>query len=60
VTTNVEGQVDIALDYVNNNGWCPADGYIKEVGYVNGTTDWTYYESNWFTLPPMPADCNML
>ena len=37
-----------------------ADGYVKEVGHVSGTNDWAYYESNWFTLPPMPDDCSML
>jgi len=55
-TLNVEGFVVIALDYVASNGWTPADGYVKEIGYVSGTTDWTYYESDIFTLPPMPSD----
>jgi len=55
-TFNVEGSVVIALDYVASNGWTPADGYVKEIGYVAGTTDWTYFESNIFTLPPMPGD----
>lgn len=59
-TQNVQGSVVIALDYVAANGWCPIDGYIKEIGYVSGTHDWYYYESNWFTLPSMPQDCKML
>jgi parallel beta-helix repeat protein len=55
-TEDVVGKVVIALNYVDENGWCPADGYVKEIGHVRGTTDWTYYESEWFTLPPMPED----
>jgi PKD repeat protein len=56
-TENVEGSVVIGLDYVLPSGWTPADGYIKEIGHVTGTIDWTYYESEWFTLPPMPENC---
>ncbi len=56
-TEAVVGYVVIALDYVGETGWSPADGYVKEIGYVTGTTGWTYYESEVFTLPPMPADC---
>ena len=59
-TENVDGWAVIALDYVNDGGWCPADGYVREVGHVSGTKDWAYYESDWFTLPPMPDDCSML
>ena len=55
-TENVEGSVVIGLNYVLPSGWTPADGYVKEIGHVRGTTDWTYYESEWFTLPPMPED----
>jgi hypothetical protein len=56
-TEDVVGNVVIALDYVDEYGWCPSDGYVKEIGHVAGTTDWTYYESEWFMLPPMPEDC---
>jgi hypothetical protein len=56
-TEGVAGYVVIALDYVTSGGWSPADGYVKEIGYVTGTSDWTYFESAIFTLPPMPADC---
>lgn len=56
-TEAVDGAAVIALDYVDSSGACPADGYVKEIGYVSGTQDWTYYESDDFVLPPMPADC---
>lgn len=56
-TQGVDGHVVIALDYVTSGGWSPADGYVKEIGYVSGTQDWTYYESDEFLLPPMPASC---
>ena len=56
-TQGVDGHVVIALDYVTSGGWSPAEGYVKEIGYVSGTQDWTYYESDEFVLPPMPASC---
>ena len=56
-TEGVVGYAVIALNYVANNGWSPADGYVKEIGYVTGTSDWTYFESEIFMLPSMPADC---
>ncbi|MCK4394654.1 carbohydrate binding domain-containing protein [Candidatus Bipolaricaulota bacterium] len=59
-TQNVKGQVVIALDYVKRDGWCPLEGYVKEIGYVTGTTKWQYFESNWFVLPQMPSNCSML
>jgi aryl-phospho-beta-D-glucosidase BglC (GH1 family) len=57
-TQNVQGGggTVVALDYVGATGWTPADGYVKEVGYVKGTTGWTFYQSDPFVLPPMPAD----
>ncbi len=58
-TQNVTGSVVIALDYVSSYV-TPADGYIGEIGYVTGTTDWTYYESPVFTLPIKPADADSL
>ena len=54
-TQDVIGQVVIGLDYVDSNGWTPADGYVKEIGYATGTTDWTYFEGDVFTLPSMPS-----
>ena len=59
-TENVDGCVVIGLDYVDDTGWTPADGYVKEIGYVNGTKNWWYYESEPFTLSPMPQDCTWL
>jgi PKD repeat protein len=60
-TAYVVGDVVIALDYVTPGGWCPADGYVQEIGYVTGTRDWTYFESPEFTLPSrMPRDCSSL
>lgn len=59
-TRDVKGQVVIALDYVNSNGWCTSGSYIKEIGYVTGNTQWQYFESNWFLLPQMPGNCSML
>jgi hypothetical protein len=59
-TEGVSGQVVIALDYVMSSGWTPADGYVKEIGFVSGTQDWTYYESIPFTLPEMPSDASAL
>jgi outer membrane protein assembly factor BamB len=58
-TQDVTGSVVIALDYVASYA-TPADGYIGEIGYVTGTTDWTYYESPVFTLPIKPADADSL
>ncbi len=55
-TEDVEGSVVIGLDYVGEAGWTPGGGYVKEIGHVTGTTDWTYYESDVFTLPQMPSD----
>lgn len=56
-TESVDGEIVIALDYVDGDGVSPGDGFVKEIGFVSGTQDWTYYESDEFTLPPMPADC---
>lgn len=56
-TEGVTGYVVIALDYVTSGGASTADGYVREIGYLTGTSDWTYFESPIFTLPPMPADC---
>jgi hypothetical protein len=60
-TNNVVGAVVIALDYVRADGSTPADGYVKEIGYVNGTSEtWEFFESDVFTLPPMPSDAQAL
>ena len=55
------GGAVVAVDYVGSTGWIPVpDGYVKEVGYVVGTTGWTFYQSSPFILPPMPADATAL
>lgn len=59
-TRKVKGHVVIALDYVDDEGWSTAKGYVKEIGHVSGKTKWQYFESDWFTLPPMPDDCKKL
>jgi hypothetical protein len=61
-TTNVtgEGGVVIALDYVQNDGSTPADGYVEEIGFVTGTTDWTFFQSPVFTLTSKPSDATAL
>jgi hypothetical protein len=55
-TTSVTGSVVIALDYVGTDGSTPADGYVMEIGHASGTQDWTFFQSDVFTLPPMPSD----
>lgn len=55
-TFNVTGSVVIGLNYVTSGYYTPVDGYIAEIGQVNGTHDWTFYESSVFTVPPMPSD----
>jgi hypothetical protein len=50
-TSNVEGAAVIGLDYVQPNGWTPGPGFLT------GSNDWTYFESEEFVLPPMPDDC---
>ena len=59
-TENVTGNVVIALDYVDSTGWTPVDGYVREIGLVSGTKDWTYYESQPFIVPGMPVDASAL
>ena len=60
-TSGVNGSVVIALDYVDaEGGWTPGDGYVREIGQVTGTQDWAFFESDVFTLPPMPSDANAL
>jgi outer membrane protein assembly factor BamB len=59
-TSDVTGNgVVIGLDYITSF-YTPADGYIREIGNVTGTQDWTYYESPIFTLPSMPSDAQSL
>ena len=60
VTGPPGGGVVIALDYVAGGGWTPADGYVKEIGHILGTTGWTFYQSKPFILPTMPADASSL
>ena len=60
-TSDVTGLVVIGLDYVGAGDATPADGYVKEIGYVSGTQDWTFFQSNMFTLPDqMPSDAEAL
>jgi len=59
-TQDVTGRVVIALDYVASNGWTPANGYIREIGHVAGTQDWTHYESGVFIIPLMPSDVSRI
>jgi hypothetical protein len=54
------GAVVIGLDYVDAYGWTPEDGYVKEIGHVSGTLGWTFFQSDWFTLPSMPEDASAL
>lgn len=42
-TSSVVGEAVIGLDYVASSGWTPADGYVKEIGYVSGTQGWTHF-----------------
>lgn len=59
-TSGVNGSVVIGLDYVDADGWTPEDGYVYEIGYVSGTQDWTFFQSDWLILPPMPSDAQAL
>ena len=59
-TSDVTGSVVIGLDYVASGGWTPGDGYVQEIGYVTGTQDWTFFQSDVFSLPPMPSDAEAL
>jgi len=59
-TNNLTGQAVIALDYVGTGGISPSDGHAQEIGKVTGTQDWTYFQSDAFTLPSMPADAQAL
>ena len=56
------GATVIGLDYVNEFGWCPAGGYVREIGFFDGggTDEWQYFNSGSFALPVMPADCTEL
>lgn len=59
-TSNVQGEAVIGLDYVGAGGWTPPDGYVMEIGRVNGTQDWTHFQSAPFALPRMPSDAQAL
>ena len=59
LTTEEDGVV-IGLDYVASGGWTPEDGYVMEIGYVQGIQDWTPFQSEVFTLPSMPTDAQAL
>lgn len=49
----------IGLDYTSAGDLTPADGYVAEIGHVEGTTGWTHY-SDVFTLPGVPTDASGL
>jgi outer membrane protein assembly factor BamB len=51
-TNGVSGNVVIGCEYVET--WYPT-GTFYEIGNVSGTQDWTYFESDAFTLQPMPS-----
>jgi hypothetical protein len=56
-----EGCAIIGLGYVNSSEvYSPEDGYVTTIGYVWGTQDWTFFQSDTFTLPTMPSDTNAL
>ncbi|MDD1676410.1 MAG: PKD domain-containing protein [Methanomicrobiales archaeon] len=60
-TQNVTpGGAIFGLDYVNADGWTMSGGYVMETSWISGTTPWTYYTSEPFTLPAMPPDATML
>lgn len=59
-TSNVVGDAVIGLDYVGGGGWTPPDGSVMEIGRLNGTQDWTYFQSAPFALPRMPSDAQAL
>ncbi len=47
----------IGLDYVRADGWTPGAGsYVREVGRLTRTREWTYFESDPFVLPPAPPE----
>jgi len=56
----VRGGAAIGVDYVDDEGWTPPGGFIMERGFVKGTTEWSKYVSDAFTLPSMPEDCDAL
>ena len=59
-TSSVVGNAVIALNYVDNDGATPADGYVMEIGSVSGTQDWAFFQSPVFALPTMPSDAQAL
>jgi sugar lactone lactonase YvrE len=59
--TMYTGSVVIGLDYVDATGATPEGGYVKEIGnVVQSDQDWAFFQSDWFTLPPMPSDAQAL
>ena len=54
------GGVVLGLDYVNALGVSPADGFVKGIGAISGTNDWSFFQSAPFILSPMPADASAL
>jgi hypothetical protein len=60
VTIPTGGGAAIGLSYVVSGGYTPADGGVKSIGFVSGTQDWTFFQSDVFTLPSMPSDASAL
>ncbi len=61
-TKDLVGVALIALDYVNSDAksFTPADGHVVEIGRVDSTTGWTFFQSSVFTLPSKPVDASAL
>ena len=58
-TAHLEGNTTVGLDYFGESPeglWIPKDGRVIEEGPSTGTTNWTFFESPPFTLPPKPSD----
>jgi len=53
------GGAAIGLSWVDSIGYTPADGHIggATLGLVTGTTEWAFFQSITFTVPPRPSDC---
>jgi Tol biopolymer transport system component len=55
-TVGVSGLVVIGAAYVSTDGWTTSSsGIAMELGYLSGDSDWTYFESDPFLIPPSPG-----
>ena len=59
-TKDLTGQALIALDYVDAKSLTPADGHVVTIGRLDGTKEWTFFQSSVFALPSKPADASAL